>query len=134
MNVTIEKPKIRKGLSYVLQTSSLTNALEELHLDIEVIVKYRFYISSGDDYDLINCTLWLPNQRVNYTRYYIEVLAVKTEDKPVIVELINQKILPAFIAWMKKVTALPDDSTILRQRVFFSAVYKNKQFHISSSV
>lgn len=133
MKLTIDKPKIRKGMSYALQTSLLEEVLTDSKVNIDVLLKYWTpnYFQNG--YPIFRCELWPPNSRVNYERYYIEVCPVKSEDKIIVEELLKQKVLPEFITWLKRIVAFPDNSTYLDQKLYFKADFNNNQEALSSS-
>ncbi|MBF9255759.1 hypothetical protein I2I11_20845 [Pontibacter sp. 172403-2] len=133
MKLIIEKPKTKRGMSYALQTSLLKEVLEDLQVDNEVLLKYWTPNHFHDGYPIFSCELWLPNQRVNYERYYIQVCPVKSEDKKIVEDLLKQKVLPEFITWLRKIVALPDNSTHFNQGIYFKAFFNNNQVALTSS-
>lgn len=133
MKLTIEKPKIRKGMSYALQTSLLQEVLANAAVDIDVLLKYWIPNSFQKGYPIFRCELWPPNASVNYERYYIEVCPVKSEDKTRVEELLKQQVLPEFTTWLKRLVTLPANSTYLGQKHYFKAVFQNDQVALSSA-
>ncbi|PSR54084.1 hypothetical protein AHMF7605_11405 [Adhaeribacter arboris] len=133
MKLTIEKPKIRKGMSYALQTSLLQEALRDFPFDINVLLKYRIPNHFDDKFPIFSCELWPPNPRVDQERYYIVISPIKPEDKKRVEELVKQKVLPEFLTWLKRRVALPDNSTYRDQRHYFKAIFSNDQVALSSS-
>lgn len=133
MNFDIEKPKTKKGLSYVLQSSAITEVFEKLGLDFNVIIRYWTPHKIDTPCYIFECELWLPNQNVNFERYYITIAAVKTEYKLPSKLLIEQEVMPQFIAWLENIIQLPDNSTYFRKKIFFRAKIILGKIHIEFS-
>jgi hypothetical protein len=58
---SISKPKLPKGISYVLKTSQLASALSAAGIDIHVALKYWAPRCGGS---ILEAHYWLPNERI----------------------------------------------------------------------
>src|SRR5688500_16704966 len=103
MNFTIEKPKLKKGLSYALKTSILKDAIEESGIDCNIDLNYwsPYDIHVGET--ILECHYWLPNENVDYDRFYVRAGTVKSENRKVAQELLKEKVIPKFIDWISKI-------------------------------
>ncbi len=125
MRFIIEKPKLQKGLSYVLQTSILKNAVEAAGIDCNIDLNYwnPYRIPVGET--ILECFYWLPNENVDYDRFYVRAGTVQSENRKIAQELLKEKVIPQFIDWGIKIKLLPANSTLLKHNSYFNAVFKN---------
>lgn len=125
MRFSINKPKIKKGLSYALQTSMLKDAIDETGLDCNIDLIYWMpqKISVGET--ILECFYWLPNENIDYDRFYIRAGTVKSENRKAARELLKEKVIPRFIDWLTKIKSLPSNSTKLKHNMYFNAVFKD---------
>lgn len=130
MKFEVEKPKIQKGLSYVLKTSMLKDAVDATGLDLNIDLKYwnPYRIPIGET--ILECFYWLPNENVDYDRFYIRAGTVKSENRKTAEILLKEKGIPTFIDWIVKIKSLPLDSTKLKHNLYFNAVFKANEINI----
>jgi hypothetical protein len=130
MRFTTEKPKLQKGLSYVLKTSMLKNAVEATGLDLNIDLIYwnPYRIAIGET--ILECHYWLPNERIDYDRFYIRAGTVKSEHRKTAELRLKEKVIPEFTDWIIKVKSLPFDSTKLKHNLYFNAVFKDNDVSI----
>ena len=130
MGFTIEKPKLSKGLSYPLQTSMLKDAIEETGIDCNIDLHYwnPNRIPVGET--ILECFYWLPNENIDYDRFYVRAGTVKSKNRKIAQELLKEKVIPNFIEWIKKIKSLPVNSTKLKHNMYFNAVFKNNEVKI----
>jgi hypothetical protein len=121
--MTIEKPKLPKGLSYALKTSILQEAIESAGLDCHINLNYWTpqKVPGGDT--ILECFYWLPNANVDHDRFYIRAGSIKSEQRKTAENLLREKVIPVFIKWMKKIKSFPPDSPRLRHNLYFNAVF-----------
>lgn len=130
MRFTIEKPKIRRGLSYALQTSMLKDAIEKTGLDCNIDLIYWTPQTIPDGESILQCFYWLPNENIDYDRFYVRAGTVKSENRKVAQEILKEKVFPRFIDWIKKIKSLPLNSTKLKHNMHFNAVFKDNDVKI----
>ncbi len=130
MKFTVEKPKLQKGLSYVLKTSLLKDALEAtgLELNIDLIYWNPYRIPNGET--ILECHYWLPNENVDHDRFYIRAGTVKSENRKIAQELLKKEVIPKFVDWIIKIKSLLQNSTALKHNMYFNAVFKNDSVKI----
>lgn len=125
MRFTIDKPKIKKGLSYALQTSMLKDAIDETGLDCNIDLHYWMTEKIPIGETILQCFYWLPNENIDYDRFYVRAGTVNSENRKMAQELLKEKVIPRFIDWLTKIKSLPLDSTKLKHNMYFNAVFKN---------
>ena len=130
MQFNIEKPKTYKGLSYVLKSSFLQNAIEEAQLDLNVHLVYWTPQKIGS---ILSADYWSPNENVAYDRYYIRAGVVKSEDRKLAQLLMVDIIIPDLIHRIKLREAEPIDSTRVKKGWFFDATYEQGILRINGS-
>ena len=132
MQFEVEKPKTWKGLSYALKTSLLKEAVEAAGLDCNIILRYWTpqAVLGGDT--ILECFYWLPNANVAYDRFYIRAGTVKSEKRKAAQDLLIEKVIPKFIAWMLKIKSLPPDTAKLKHNLYFNAVFEDDRVKIFS--
>ncbi len=118
MELSIEKPKTYKGLSYVLKSSLLKNALEETGLELNVHLVFWTPQELGP---ILSAEYWLPNNNVPYDRFYIRAGVVKSEDRKVAQTLMEDVIIPDLVRRIQTIKSLPEDSSKLKSGWFFDA-------------
>ncbi len=62
---------------------------------------------------------WLPNENIDYDRFYIRTGTVKSSLRHEAKERMEQEIIPEFIIWSKQIIALPENSTKLKHNLHF---------------
>lgn len=130
MEFIIEKPKTWKGLSYILKSSILQNAIVSKGLDCYVHLIYM--TPQGDNHIncmLINAEYWLPNQNINYCRFYIRTGVVPATERKIVSQILNEEVLPLLLDWMEAQINKPLNSTTLRSG--FYAFYKDSKLVIN---
>ena len=121
----VSKPKLRKGLSYVLKTSQLEQALLNAEINIHTSLDYSQCGGS-----ILKAFYWLPNPNIEYPRLYICAGVVDSPLRtPASLTLLEEG-LPAFINWVRYVIALPDNSPVLFQKPYFNATYTDNCLNI----
>jgi hypothetical protein len=130
MRFEIEKPKIRKGLSYALKTSILKDAIDNAGIDYNIHLIYWQTYSIPVGETIFECHYLLPNENVDYDRLYIQAGTVKSEDRKNAETLLKEKVIPKFIDWVSKIQSLPDLSTKLKNKLYFNAIFKDNEVAI----
>ena len=119
----ISKPKLPKGISYVLKTSQLEQALKKLEPKLEEIncqITLDYWIPQKGN-SIFEANYWLPNHHVSYPRIYIRAGAISSELRiKASTNLVNE-ILPDFINWLDQIVTKS------------SPVYENQYFNASYS-
>ncbi|WP_018343626.1 hypothetical protein [Cytophaga aurantiaca] len=124
MRFDIEKPKTWKGLSYILKSSVLEDAIISNNLDCNVhLIYWTPQRDNKTDCSLIEAEYWLSNQNVDYARFYIRTGVVPSSDRKKAETLFTEHVLPNLIDWMKHKITLPNNSSI--SSGMFCAFYKN---------
>jgi hypothetical protein len=125
MRFDIDKPKLRKDLSYALKTSILKDAIDASGIDCNIHLNYwnPYDIPAGET--ILECFFWLPNENVDYDRFYVRAGTVKSEDRKIAQELLKEKVIPKFIDWIRNTTSQPANSTALKHNAYFNAVFKD---------
>ncbi|WP_221393475.1 hypothetical protein [Dyadobacter sp. NIV53] len=123
-SIIIDKPKIRKGYSYVLQSSVLQKAIADSKLYTSVHLKYWTPNNNENvDWLLIRGEYWFPNQQVSYPRFFIEIAAVPVNLKQQAAFVVQTAVISKLINWMVQQEQLELRSTILEP--YFRAVLTN---------
>lgn len=112
MTFTVEKPKISKGLSYVLKSSALKDEIDTNELDCNVhLVYWTPQLDNRQNCSLIEAEFWLPNENVPNTRFYIRTGVVPSENRKNAETILKSQVLNPLIDWMKKRMNEPVNST-----------------------
>ena len=127
--MTVKKPKIPKGLSYVLKTSVLQAALEDAHINCHVNLNYWIPQSGGS---VLEAHYWLPNANVHYPRVYVRAGVVPSSERRAAQDALAASILPTFIAWLSRILALPKNSPVLHGKPYFNATYEERKVEITN--
>lgn len=129
MRFVIEKPRTKKGLSYIFKYSILKNAIISKNLDCNVHLVYRTPGRNPEnDCSLIEAEYWLPNYKVDYYRFYIRTGVVPSPIRKKVEILFINEVLHKLVDWMIFITNQPDNSTIKSGK--FAAFYRNGSLEI----
>ncbi|WP_316794077.1 hypothetical protein [Pedobacter frigoris] len=128
----IEKPKVPKGLCYVIKSSQLEEIFEELGVTIDISVKYYFSKEGAQGIRVFECLYWLPNKNVPYERLYINVGTVTFTQKDKIDTLLKE-FFPKFKEWVLFMASLSENSTFLKQNNYIQANFTNDSLTVKSS-
>ncbi len=126
----VEKQKKPKHLSYVLKTSLLERVLREADIKIDTHLIYCIPESGGS---ILEAFYWLSNENVSYPRLYMRAGVVPNQEHKKAFGLLHNEALPAFAQWLTFLTALPDDSTLLNDKLYFNASYIEGHLKIENS-
>ena len=110
----IEKGKLPKGLSYPLKSSALSNALEAADISVSIHLIYEA------NQLFFEAFYWLPNDNVEYDRFYIRTGAVKSEHAKLARTEMGNHVIPEFIKWAKEILSLPQNSPKLQEKLHFA--------------
>jgi hypothetical protein len=125
----ISKPKLAKGLSYVLKTSQLEKALLDAEIDCYVSLVYWMPQGGGS---ILEGHYWLPNEKVSYPRVYVRAGFVPSVLRSAASEALMELALPKFIDWLGWIVALPERSPALEGDLYFNAAYTEKGLKITN--
>jgi hypothetical protein len=120
---SVSKPKLAKGLSYVLKTSQLAKAMSDAGIDCHVDLAYWVPQSGGS---ILEGHYWLPNENVAWPRLYVRAGVIPSESRPAASEALLATALPQFVSWLQGILALPNESPALNGTLYFNAVYTEK--------
>lgn len=120
----IEKTRLPKGLAYALKASMLEAALERAGIDCHVEVRFWMPQEGGS---VLEAHYWLPNEHVDHPRVHVRAGAVASTERAAAQAAVEEEILPAFIAWLTGVLALPAGSPLLHGEPAFNAVFAGGQ-------
>lgn len=126
---SISKPKLPKGLAYVLKTSHLEQALEEAGIDTPVELVYWMPQETGS---ILEGHYWLANEHVHYARVYVRAGCVAATQRRAAAEALRRLGLPRFVEWLKAIVGLPNDSPKLHTELYFDATYKEDCLSVST--
>ena len=127
MRFEIEKPKVRKGFSYALQSSMLKEAIDGGGLDCNVHLVYWTPQLLGS---IVEAHYWLPNENVDYDRFYIRAGVVRAEERAESKAWLSEVAIPELIRRMTFIMQLPTGSNQREAGLFFDALRVNGQFVI----
>ena len=113
----IEKSKLPKDLSYPLKSSVLENSLESAGIDVNIHLLYK------GSHQFFEAFYWLPNENVDYDRFYIRTGAVKSSDVRKAKAYMENQVIPEFIKWANEIVKLPNNSPKLQEKLHFSRVF-----------
>src|SRR5262249_35176468 len=120
---SVSRPKLAKGLSYVLKTSQLAKALSDAGIDCHVDLVDWVPQSGGS---ILEGHYWLPNENVPYPRVYVRAGVVPCALRAAASEALLDSALPQFVKWLRGIIALPDESPALHGTLYFNATYTEK--------
>lgn len=126
---SVAKPKPPKGSSYVLKTSLLKQALEDAGVECHVDLDYWIPQGGGS---IFEAEYWLPNENVPYPRVYIRAGVVPTDSYESAMNAMVSTVLPAFIQWIRRILALPEQSPELHLKPYFNATYTETGLNITN--
>ena len=127
IELSVTKPKLPKGLSYVLKTSLLEAALEEADLDIEVALSYWTPQIRGS---ILKARFLLPNDHVDRRRAYFDAGSLPSHERAAAFAQLKEIALPQIVAWLVYLTGLPDNSPVLNGEMFFEASFQDGELTI----
>jgi hypothetical protein len=122
----VSKPKLPKGLSFVLKTSQLEQAL----FDIDCHVYLRYWVPQCGG-SILEGDYWLPNENFPYPRVYIRAGAIPSALRSAASEALRESALPKFRDWLRKILSLSDKSPALHTHPYFNAEYSSQGLTIS---
>ena len=117
---SVTKPKLPKGLSYVLKTSQLARALLEAGIDCHVNLVYWLPQGGGS---ILEGHYWLPNENVPHPRVYVRAGVVHSVLLSAASEALVESAIPKFIKWLRGILELPNGSPALHGAPYFNAAY-----------
>lgn len=120
------KPKIPKGISYVLKTSMLESALEENGLDFHVKLQFRIHQWGN----LIFQSFFTLPKDIIEKRVFIYAGVVPNNQRKEALELMKTKVLPSYVSWLKEFDNLPTESPIIYKRPLFAVYYLDGEVQI----
>ena len=129
--MTVEKPKLRKGLSYVLKTSLLQETLDQAQIDCHVDLNY-WTPQSGCS--VLEAHYWLPNANVDHPRVYVRAGVVPSAERQAALDALRGVGLPAFMSWLSRIIALPKGSPKLQGDLHFDASYGDGEIAITHNL
>jgi hypothetical protein len=115
---SVSKPKLPKGLSFVLKTSQLEQALSDIDCHVDLV----YWIPQGGG-SILEGHYWLPNDNVPYSRVYVRAGAIPSALRFAASEALRESALPKFIGWLRGILALSDRSPALPTEPYFDAQY-----------
>lgn len=131
MELHVTKPKVQKGLSYVLKTSMLKDAMELNNIDIPTFITYGVSFKIPDFENVFECAFRKKDKSFDHDQLQINIRTVESKNRKNAEELIMQKVIPKFIEWVKRIEALPANSSHFRIVMGFHAYYKEGEVEIS---
>ena len=123
----IEKSKKPKHLSYVLKTSLFERVISAEGIKIDTTLIYWVPEIIGS---ILQAYYWIPNENVDYPRIYVRAGVVENQHRKPAFELLEKKVLPSFIEWLKAIMSLQFNSTLLSEELFFDATYTDQGIKI----
>jgi hypothetical protein len=117
---SVSKPKVPRGLSYVLKTSQLEHALTEANIECYVQLVYWVPQAGGS---ILEGHYWLPNENVSYPRVYVRAGTVPSALRATASVALVDSALPLFVDWLQGILALPEQSPALLETLYFNATY-----------
>jgi hypothetical protein len=117
---SVSKPKLAKGLSFVLKTSQLVKALSDARIDCHLDLVYWVPQTGGS---ILEGHYWLPNENVAHPRVYVRAGVVPAASRLPASEALLASALPQFVSWLQGILALPDGSPALHGTLYFNATY-----------
>ncbi len=118
---SVEKPKLRKGVSYALKIMQLETALVAANLTQHVDLRYWQPLSGGS---ILQAYYWLASERIEHGRVYVRAGCISSEQRRDAAAALTNEGLPRFIAWVRSLVAQPTNSPILQKKPFFDATYR----------
>jgi hypothetical protein len=81
MELNIEKPKVRKGLSYVLKSSMLKKAMESNHINIPAFITYWTPGKIPYGENIFECNIRRKDKMVDYDQLIIRAGTVESKHR-----------------------------------------------------
>lgn len=117
---SVTRPRLAKGLSYVLTTSQLADALADARIDCHINLVYW---SPRGTRSILEGAYWLPSENVPHPRVYVGAGAVPSAMLPDAAKALSNAALRQFVRWLGDVLALPENSPALAAGPYFNAAY-----------
>lgn len=133
----INKPKLPRGLSYVLKTSIIESLLESSGIDSDAVIDFCAPSSEGYVFEVFYSAPKSPSWESYAQQQLVRDISLGTfpflfiragsvagaERKTALMGLTNDA-FPAFVSWFSRVAALPTNSPLLFKPLFFGATWK----------
>jgi hypothetical protein len=103
---SVSKPKLPKGVSYVLKTSQLDKVLTDAGIDCHVDLVYW---QPRDGESILEAHYWLANENVPYPRVYVRAGVVPSPLRRAASDVLRSLGLPRFTNWLREVIACRPD-------------------------
>ncbi|HZK81495.1 MAG TPA: hypothetical protein VFC46_10520 [Humisphaera sp.] len=126
---SISKPKLPKGVAYVLKTSQLAKALLDAGIDCHVDLV--FWQPEGGE-SILEAHYWLPNRNVPHPRVYVRAGVAACDLRAAASEALLASALPRFITWLREILILPPGSPALHEEPYFNASYSEKGLAVTN--
>lgn len=120
--IDVQKPKLRRGLSYVLKTSMLEAAMTSAGLECHTVLNY-WVPQSG--HSVLYATFWLPNQFEDDTRLFIRAGVVAADERAAAAEALARDVLPALMNWAKGLLGDHPQSPRMYDNPYFDAYWSD---------
>lgn len=127
---SITKPRLPKGRSYPLRSSQLAAALAQAQIDVHVAVE--FWTPRGGE-SVLEAHYWMPNATVSYPRVYLRAGSLPSSERLAASAALESEVLPAFVAWLEWIIALPENSPALHQTLYFNARFVEQRVECSQT-
>jgi hypothetical protein len=115
---SVSKPRLPKGLSYVLKTSQLEEALSDFDVHIDLV----YWRPQGGN-SILEGQYWLPNENVPHPRVYVRAGVVPSALRSKAADALAGTALPSFAEWLRQIVELPSGSPALHGPLYFNARY-----------
>jgi hypothetical protein len=119
---SIVRDKISKKYGFVLKTKELEDLLLINGININIHLWYTVeFISTQSIFDAHFPLLY----NNTYNQLNIFAGALSKEHIPIAREKMREIVLPEFKNWIMNISALPNNSTYLYQKLYFNAFFRN---------
>lgn len=127
---SVSKPKLPKGLTYVLKTSQLEKALASAEIDCHVDLVYWKPQCGGS---ILEVHFWHPNEIVRHSRVYVRAGAVPSSTRAAASDALVNTAIPRFIEWLQRILSLPKASPLSGDTHYFNAAICETGLSISEA-
>lgn len=112
MNFIVEKPKVRQGLSYVLKSSAIQNALMERRIDVPVYLTFftpqHFNPADTPVFESEYVPVSVGGKE---NRFHVRIGVVISEQRKQVEELFVREMLVPFLDFVEYQLSKPQNST-----------------------